>query len=182
MSKLHPTKGQCYKVAPTNSARSKVLHICELLWLWLWMLLPFTSCGSTGEAVADSALSKALQTNSTTSLPRALFCWNFSAHFCSIFAAMDFSAGMEAHVMLVSCRNKVQSEFSGCGRYEHFSSTSTKSFKVTLRVTISKVRLPLSTMDSSKQWHTFVPMRRWSHQGPGAFTVIDRVVRRCPSF
>lgn len=49
-------------------------------------------------------------------------------------------------------------------------------------ISIGNNGLPLSMMDSSRQRHTFVPMRRWSHQGPGAFMVIDRVVKICPIF
>lgn len=91
---------------------------------------------------AASVLSRNEHTFSMTSRPCALFCWNLSAHFCSIFSAIDAKADKVAHVMLVSCLKTVHSGFSGCGLYQHFSSTSTKSFRVMFLVTISIVRVP----------------------------------------
>jgi hypothetical protein len=68
-----------------------------------------------GAAPATST-SRYRQIRSTTSLPLALFCKNFSAQRCSTFSATVASAASGRHRIVVSCLNCVHSSGrSGCG-------------------------------------------------------------------
>nr|CAB3447740.1 unnamed protein product [Digitaria exilis] len=61
-----------------------------------------------GAAPVDSA-SRYQQIRSTTSLPLALFCRNFSAHRVSTFSATAARAASGRHRIVVSCLNCVHS-------------------------------------------------------------------------
>lgn len=120
------------------------------------------------EIPRDSA-SRYLQILSITSLPLALFCWNLSTHFCSIFSAIDANAAKGFIRMEVSCLHMVHLfGLSGWGSYLIFSSTSMNFCRLIFRVESCIDRDFASTTVDSTQWHISWPMIFRRNHGPGA--------------